>query len=498
MDHNLGDLRQLVFDEADWAPTASADATAWATRALNQAQLKLAEDFPMAFNQTTGHFSCLPSAAPTSTSDTLKVSGGDAWVLEQTLVAASATVAMPTDRSWDGRELRVKDASGNWHVRRIRTIWAANPGGGTKKYLTIDKPWINATDTGLAYHVSSPDYYLPAEVVQVQAVRFRLDAQMLPIEILTQEQLERRWFTDDPRIVPTGSMLYAARRPGFQLPAPTYTPTVALTSGNLPAPWGPPEPAGQFDFCYTHCWGLRSQEWQNRGPLAQASTTASSGRFEPLWESAPSPVSAKITATYTGNAILVGTPDVAFQQGFGSASSVRYNQTGWFKRIYMRRYTATGGPHAGLVETTNAFFLLDEIDAFTTSYTVDGSKSPDFFMRLRDFHGYQGLRFYPMPNAAYEVEVRYTSRPAPLRDDSDVSTVDPMATRALVLLASAQLYEKQGNWPARAVKLQDYADELVTLGHRFASLQPPGQPIRRAMVRAPNRFTRYGGNTYPR
>jgi len=135
-------------------------------------------------------------------------------------------------------------------------------------------------------------------------------------------------------------------------------------------------------------------------------------------------------------------------------------------------------------ETPDTFFLLFDIPAYTTDTTDDGTILPDYHRRLRDVHGYQTLRFYPRPNARYDVDVRCIKRPAELRDDQDAPRIHRDAMDVLIHKALGLLYEAQGNIPLADRALGRYQQDLITLTKRYGDLRYPGEPILRRPARA--------------
>ena len=96
---NLADIRQRLFDQVDWNPKKSSEATARANRFINRALAEMAKDAPYCFFQSTGLFATQPDALPKNATDTIHVDPADPWVLTKDLAAATAQTAWPTDRA---------------------------------------------------------------------------------------------------------------------------------------------------------------------------------------------------------------------------------------------------------------------------------------------------------------------------------------------------------------------------------------------------------------
>lgn len=492
MERNLLALRRLAWEQVDWGSETSSEQRERVNRFVNRALLQLAADCPNAFFQRSGLLYTQPAAVPTLSTDTLSfLATADAWVAQTTLAFGTASaVVWPIARQWDGRILEIRDpTTGAWHQHRIRTTWRFTDQAITYTRISLYKPWHNATAAALVYRVRTPHYYLPADAIEAKTIRLEVAGNSRPLIVEGQRDAEEEFLADTLGNLPAAQPTRAFRREPFSIPAPTFRPTLTLPGGTV---WAGPESQGKFDYLFTYTWGLRQQELQNPGARTQGALTPATTRYEPLWESAPSPVSAQ--ATTVGTAIRLALPDVDFMQGFGDATTARYHQSGWNKRIYRRRITSSGGSNTS-VETPNVFYLLDEIAGFTTTYDDTGVVTPDYHKRLAEVHGYQAIQMYPMPAAEYEVKLRYVGRPAALKDDSDVpEALHPDATTALVLRVAAYLYEAQGNRTAKQDALDEYNVELITLQKRYGDLRPADMPLTRRLARArPMRRRDWGG-----
>ena len=253
----------------------------------------------------------------------------------------------------------------------------------------------------------------------------------------------------------------------WQIDAPNIKPVVSLRNENMS--WQGPQPVGQFDFCYTYIWGNRELD-----------VKAPSGLLEPRWESAPSPVSDKITASSESDTITIGLPNIDQELNFyleNFAGTVvtppRSKRSGLRKRLYLRRYSVSALSKATTVneiETPEIFFLLDEIKGHTTEYVVNGSKIPDYYRRLKRTHGYQSVRFWPMPDNSYEVDCRVLRRPQPLYHDNDAPRIHAEACDLLIQKSLSMFYEMSGQHDVAQVSSGRYQDILLTLTKRYGQI----------------------------
>jgi len=255
----------------------------------------------------------------------------------------------------------------------------------------------------------------------------------------------------------------------WQIDAPNKQPTVSLAqhSNNT---WEGPQPYGKFDFCYTYVWGNREVE-----------VKSPNGLLAPRWESAPSPASETITAANISETIEVGLPNIDHELNFyleNSSGTVttptRSTHSGLRKRIYLRRYTSapsTGTPTTvDRIETPKIFFLLDEIAGHLTEYVVNGSKIPDYYRRLKETHGYQSVRLWPMPDASYEIDCRVLRRPQPLLHDNDAPRIHEEACDLIIQKALSLIYEMAGQHDTAQIATARYRDDLTTLTKRYGQI----------------------------
>ena len=467
---NLGDVRKRVLEQLDWQPTQSADFVALVDRLINRSYQTLCREAPYLFWEQKVRFATQADVSSVSgvTADRLAVNPSDAYVLQR---AESPTggATWVFDGTWDGREIEVTDSAGQTHRRRIREVW--NDSGAARDRITLDRPWPNTSDTAMTYRVFTDRYYLPEDTIELRSATLFTDTNYR-LSVATQYDMERLQLQDfKGRFSARPEVIY--RGEPFRLDAPTLAPEVSADSNNA---WQGPDPAGKFDYVYTYCWGRRDDDYD----------TALGKKF-PKWESPPSPVSSTIATTFSGLAITVDLPDVDFMLNFGTAGTTRLNRSGYYIRIYARRYTRDGGPR---IETPEVFFLVGEVSGSAGTYTHDGSELLDYHNRLRDSHGYQSVKLHPMPDARYELDLRVLSRPKPLVNDQDTPQIHEDGTEALILKTLQMLHRHNGSEQSAMISQEEYDRTLRNLTKRYGSI--PYQHIRKRPARVLARGSRYG------
>ncbi len=505
---NLGETRNAIFSQADWQPKQSNDALARVNRFINRAYFQLAEEAPFLFFEKRVGFATLPDDTPDTDAireatgnpsfpaDTVDVIANDPWVLQRTLGTGVAGITLwdQTGR-WRGRMIVVTDPNGVQHRRRIRDIWTQ----GINQRISLYRPWNNDTDTLMDWRIYTEDYYLPDEVIEVSSIRLFKNNQNWPLDIIGQLEAEQYSLADNPSQVGKGVPRSAFRRYHQQIESPTSTPVAVLGAADQ---WQGPEPAGEFEYCFTYCWGYRDDDFRDFGPEGiYTAAQATPSRREPLWESSASKT-VKIINTNSdspGTGIRLTLPDIDYMQGFGRPADARYRHSGWRKRIYRRRITVDAvnyntlpqkfgaAPNYGgalAQETPDAFYLIADVDGSLVNFIDDGSVLPDYHRRLRDVHGYQSIRLYPRPDTRYEVDVRCILRPKELEDDGDVPEIHPDGMNTLLYRALAFLYESQGNLDLADRALNRYRELLFTLTKRYGDLRYPGEVLTKRPARA--------------
>lgn len=544
------ELRDKVMGRVDWSATASEEAVNDIDGFLNDAQDQLVLDAPFLFFERTIRFTTLPPIESTGPTDTISLAA-DASLAVNPVVFQTDLAVLDADaniwyrdRTWDGRCIDIIEADGTVHTNRIRTIWQDEVLGTSYNFFSVVTPWTEDWyGTGpFTYRVYDDAYWFPDNTIELKSMRILGTTGDGELRILNQGDAERYQLNGERLNRSGGRPTVAYRRGHFQMPGPNVAPDAELgSSGDAAQRWTGPEPFGEFEYCFTYTWGKRYVDYQSPGVFnkddvgslwinpSTGNTLANSDyannrRGEPLFESAPSPASsavvvAKAEVGAAGNApcVILTFPNIEYQQGFlfdglttGSVPFTRINtaRTGWGIRIYRRRktedyenYTDLGTFVAGQhipslrkLDIDDSFYLLAElrIDELNEGQYLDhGTVTPDYLRKLRVVHGYQGVAFYPSPDAKYEVEARVLQHPERMESDNDAPQVHPGATKLIVDYARHLLYEKLHDINGQQLALRDYEKGLEKLRKRYGHLKPVQQP---GQIR-PGRLRRYNGTT---
>ena len=173
-----------------------------------------------------------------------------------------------------------------------------------------------------------------------------------------------------------------------------------------------------------------------------------------------------------------------YQEWSGSAltTPTRSKRSGLRKRIYLRRYSATVPPDPSIrQEVSEIFYFLAEVDGDVEDYTHNGTDIPDYYQRLKETHGYQSIRFWPMPDTRYEIDMQVLRRPNMMVNDQDAPRIHEEAGEILVYKTLISLYESQGSAELSALAEQRYIGLLGTLSKRYAVI--PRHRPRKKMAR---------------
>jgi hypothetical protein len=510
---NRADIRQAIFDQIDWQPDTSTDLKNKLDRFINRAYQQLALEAPFLFFEDKAHFRTQPDAktdgsitndgltqvtVPINTpglvwSRTYDItdavpSGDDASITEWDL-DPSAYVTAHVPHPWDGRWLEVTDSAGRVHRRRIRRIWwenTTNTGAGTHTdYISLDKPLdlhefssSSADYTRLDYRIYTQSYYLPADTIEVRSLRIWSEQKRETISLIYAEEAEEQWWDDIQGSSASGSPRKAFRTDFFQLSAPTLAPRATVIPSTLGWSDNYQQPQGTFEFFYTICWGAL-----DKTHIAAGDTTSVSYQRYPRWESAPSDLSGQATVAATTEAINIEMPDIGAPYGFTpDAGETEDARSGLWKRIYARRVVSdrTVSTQA-IIGDPEEYFFIGWAHGQDTVFTFRGDLL-NFAEPWRDIHGYSGIQLSPLPDAAYDVDVRYLRKPHPLNTDQSVPRIPPEAIEVLIQKAISLVYEALGSHEIASLAVSTYQQRLITLTKRYGSL--PTGVFRKRLGRA--------------
>jgi hypothetical protein len=549
----LADLRQNLIDQVDWDPAPNSKAIARIDGFIDRACQQIAQEAPFLFHESEVRFRTVAPVEPTLATDTISMKSEtttmpvnptrNPWAFETDLaIGTTDAVVWKTDRTWDARWIDFMDSDDLvLHRAQIRAVADASAAllpaaWGTGYRVTIDRPidWETHGTGPFKYRVYSPVYWLHDDIMEWRSGRILGENQITALEVMGQRQAEVLGFleTEDEQ---TGGTIprYLYRRFHHQMPGSNTAAVLSLGNDATPGEqWLGPEPPGTFSYVYTLTWGKRDREYQAGGigqwdtgnPLFDTGHSSVATRYsdnrksEPVWESAPSPISAEIsTTTMTEAADIIGAvklqlPNIAYEQGFeleglqGSGTVFqRFGESlgGWHIRIYRRRHAAdfveyhtlgTGFKGVGVsVSNLNAldiqdkYYLLAEVPGDQDTWFDTGEILPDVSRPLRDVHGYQGVRFFPVPDEEYDIAVRVIKRPPRLVSNRDAPLIHAEAQDLIIYKALVYFYEHTKDVQMSERSRGMYTDRLRTLRKTFGDLRPESQVIYKRPARVNRR-----------
>lgn len=370
------------------------------------------------------------------------------------------------DGTWDAimwLEIQVSisnpDGSTYTEYERRQSLewWSEEVSSITRYYVTIDRPWRNTSDTLLAYRLYQPHFYMPSVYTGLKhpsAGKIWNPGLYYMNEISYADADQLRLLASPYDVTGPVQMIWKDRY--YTEQAFHTAPTVAVAyEGLLPVPWAGPVQEGVFTFYATVVWGRTSLEYQDANNLIR----------DPIFESAPSPVSASFShVANAGLAVRITVPNPDEIRGFSVAGTLRYGHSGRRVRIYAARSsirTAGLGTYNN-VEADNIPYLIAEIDPYdqtpTSTYTWDGSAFPEVTRRL-PFHNTTqvGYRMYPMPDYEYILDARVKCAPAELAGPGDVVPVHELGMPMFLRLFESELCRFDGGDLATSTALRQEA-----------------------------------------
>ena len=503
MNTNLGALRERILNFRAWDSSGAA-LNKRIRETINVALERLAGDVPEALVPDEQHVVLFPDVVATDATVAARLRAiADTRVLEFTTTAGAVLGAAPVwsptvDGTWDGiMHLEVKDPNGVWHRRQSREWWTTGAGVATTYYVTIDRRWQNGTDTLMEFRIHQPEFFLEDDVMQVlEPARVYEESRRQIWKIDTAGAYRQDMIDFQGNSKGRPYRMWRGRR--FQMPTPRAAPQAQEWPDQIG--WIGPEQTGRFKFCYTIVWGRRDAEWQY----------SPGGTQDPMWESAPSPVTEQISNVLTTNtkstaaqAILLRAENIDFMTDFDIAGTTRESRSGYRIRFYVARdYYEPGGGSTpdNIVETSGIYYLLAEVEpsaaalstAITTTYLWDGSKIPDFYRPLKHSTGYFAWKVFPHQDKRYELDFRVLRLPRKLQDDQDTAPIQRDAVPALIELSLHYMSLMDGVDQQSA---QIHLDRFQALARRFrARYANPGKAV--APTPLGGYYARYQYGTY--
>lgn len=540
---NLSSGRERLMRAVDWDPSPTPDAVSLIDSCYNDAVQQVALEMPFLFHESWIRFRTQPDVEPTLATDTITLvddtdpAATNPWTFDTDLSQqTSGAVQWKNDRSWDGRWIDILHPTTKavLHRTRIQSVSLRFDEFGTTSWarVTIEIPfdWDRHGKGPFLWRVYTPEYYLPDDVIEYRNARLLSESHPYPLQVLGQREAEELGLASEGHRA-SGYPRWAFRREHFQLPGPNTAPDPAKDVEL--APWLGPEPWGKFSYVITWTWGKRdaefqapgmgywagdADEWLSQGPLSGNTVQEwSENRFrEPLFESAPSPISKIVDVTppvenQSGAGVVLTLPNIEYMLGYFAKGikatldaweRAHHGRSGWHVRIYRRRHSVANLTNYGLIGVTtpgsrvsqlhlldlqDAYYLLAEMPINHTNegrFIDDGSIIPDYRRRLRDVNGYQSMRLHPPPNAEYDVHMRAVRRPQRLVSPSDAPRIHAEAEDVIHYLALTYLYEHMKD-PGGVVRAKAMYDEKVAfVNKRYGDLRPTGGKMQIQPVRA--------------
>jgi len=340
----------------------------------------------------------------------------------------------------------------------------------------------------LKYRIFTPEYNLPADIIELRSARL-FGPTHYQLAVRNQNDMERFDYIDyKGQYSGRPDTLFRGRH--MQIDAPTVAAQFSDDQGEA---WVGPDTEGTFEYCFTYVWGKRDKELQ-----------APNGLYEPRWESSPSPITPKVTTKGTTVTLQFPYIDQGFDDAYALSSggtslekrSERFDDSAYKIRIYVRRTNSTNSTGKMPVHpmADGVFYLLDEIEGSAedgkVEYVHKGQKMPEYRRRLKEVHGYQTVRFHPMPDARYEVDCRVLRKPQKLISDQDAPRIHVEAVGALVQKTIVFIHTMEGALDSAALAEQGYQSMLRTLTKRYGLLTRARPKKKIARARRPIRDTR--------
>lgn len=420
---NRIELREMMQTLRVWdVPATDTKFTAKMNSVIDLAYMRVADECPEALSPSSEYI-LLPKAYSTSSTGSKVSTTADPYVLEFTAPPSGFTPK--ADGTFDGvywLEV-VHPTSGAKLRHQCREFWTTV----SNNYVSLVRPWNSGTITNATFNLYAPYVWLESDVMNVlDAYVYASNGTLVQVKNSTSQQRNGRF--PQYTTVEYGTPTSIRRGDLYQHPSPNKAPTATTTYEQGTNTWLGPEPVGTFDYCFTYCWGYRTEYRTDNHNLKI-----------PLFESAPSPSSAKVSVNNDDTFVTLTLPEIDWQLNFNVAGSLRATHSGWYKRIYRRRYTTgTVNTHT-TIEAPEVFQVMGDVSGEITSYVDNGVVIPDYDRRLPTVHGYYAWELWPVPTGDTELDLRVLRRPKKLANDYDAPAIAHECIDGLVFYALAYL-----------------------------------------------------------
>jgi hypothetical protein len=532
MDTSLKAAREFLFNDRAWASTGKT-LDGRVNSCLLRALRDMAGEAPEALIPEPFHTrvrTSINGAGETVNATLLKT---DDMKVLQFAIDTSSTWVPTVDGTWDGiMHLEITDPDGRIRRRPTREWWVDETTTPDTYYVSIDKPWYDTGATALQFRIHQPEFFLPKNTIKVLDPLRLFDESEQQVGQISGGSARRSSIPDiNQRVESQPNTFWRDRF--FQMPTPSTAPTVLSVkqNANVPdnkgssfgvyLPWLGPVQEGQFEFCYTYAWCRVEQEWGES--VAHLS--------DPVWESAPSPISdvfdhkvemdRDTDGTLHGRAIVVQCSNIEEMLDFmGDPLGVRvdaatyppadvplrYGRSGIKIRLYVRRKKVydTHGPistSSTLIQRTHRmnrtepdgkFYLLTMLDPLDREPTLAAMTVPDYRVsafawqgaptnvvvgqnnllpdpsrQLRKSAGYYSYRLWPVPDQDYDLDISVLRQPTELVNDNDPVPIAEDGFAAFLELALAYMCRLDGVDAGGEAKHRKIYTQLI---RRFKSL----------------------------
>ena len=512
---------------------------------INMALRQIWSEMPKALLSKEHRFMLQPAATPLTRASTgytkaneAVYSVDDPRVVKVIVYVQTATTGvtsyatdtlLATDGTYSGRTLELS-IDGTFHYRKIQSIYTdssfttttnTNADGSSStykifnQYIVMDKPLPEtvATHSPFSYRLFCEEYPYPDDVQQVLDVIINPENGPHPLlESTFQNQQYNYRATIGYRA--EGRPETYTRGSFFQLPAPSYQPTLKRTSATagVKQRWGfdasgnelndtasgidrNAGPAGTFKYIVVHVWGRQPDHnvhFKSSSIVVGSTTEKFAIQNRPFYRSGASLESEELKTKWGGSAITITTPNIDYVYGYGSVpASLSYHKFGYEKYIFRSRIETDNrtdpslpagslGPNSSVqnVESDSKFYLLAITPGHQTEFVDNGSFDPvDKKFALEAFNGHFHIKFDRQPTEALPVLMRTYSRPPLLRFASDTPRLPPECYDALYALTASYLVGDRDGEPSRkSLYFQEYQAHLKRMrktynvaGHQVGS-----------------------------
>jgi hypothetical protein len=321
-----------------------------------------------------------------------------------------------------------------WEFFSLETgVAEGDPPNTIRYYVSLDRPWHNTSDTGITFRIYQNTVWTPNWTNGLTgAMPGRIyGTGEQNILLGTQEQLKptkRESGQGVPRLI--------ARNGQYALP-PLRRAVIATADDNTP--WNGPEQEGQWQFYATIVGGRQDRRYNIGGTEI----------VDPVFESAPTPISLEFDHTnHGGGSIILTAPNPDQMLNFDTAT-LRKGHSGLRVRFYVacNGLIASGAGTRNDVSADNIPYLLVEVDPEPSAMDVSFTWSGESLDRMRTMFasGEQfGYELYPRPDDDYVIDWQVMKRMPALWSEYDPMPIKPEALNAFLYLWAANLGPKVG------------------------------------------------------